>query len=316
MDIGSYDGGFETASPSTPQLEARGQTEARRRRLELDDEFERAGPSANWSLRDFDIGKPLGKGHFGRVYLARVKSPADPFILVLKCLPKDEVISKGVQTQVRREIEIMQQLRHPNIVRLYGWFHDANRIFLMMEFAGHGEVFKHLRKARRFSEKRSSKYIRQIADGLAYLHSKNVIHRDIKPENLLLGMNGEIKIGDFGWSVHAPDEDSQRTLAGTLSYVAPEMILGQPYGRAVDIWALGVLTFEFVCGEEPFGADTTMGTRLVQSRICRCDVRFPFSVSQEAQDFMLKLFRLVPAERLPLHHVPVEPWIEMYHTEP
>lgn len=75
----------------------------------------------------------------------------------------------------------------------------------------------------------------QVAAGLAYLHEHNVIHRDIKPENLLLGMEGEIKIGDFGWSVHSPEE-RQRTIAGTLSYVSPEMIQGQPYGRAVDAW--------------------------------------------------------------------------------
>jgi serine/threonine protein kinase len=89
---------------------------------------------------------------------------------------------------------------------------------MMMEYAGQGEVFKHLAKSGKFSEKRSSrvgsllsdsideKYIRQVAAGLAYLHENNVIHRDIKPENLLLGMEGEIKIGDFGWSVHSPEE--------------------------------------------------------------------------------------------------------------
>ena len=91
---------------------------------------------------------------------------------------------------------------------------------MMMEYAGQGEVFKHLAKAGKFSEKRASRvspvskllnmtnrqYISQVAAGLAYLHEHNVIHRDIKPENLLLGMEGEIKIGDFGWSVHSPEE--------------------------------------------------------------------------------------------------------------
>lgn len=74
----------------------------------------------------------------------------------------------------------------------------------MLEFAGKGELYKQLSKAGSFSEKRSSRYIDQMSDALSYLHSKHVIHRDIKPENLLLGINGELKIGDFGWSVHAP----------------------------------------------------------------------------------------------------------------
>ncbi|ORY33754.1 kinase-like domain-containing protein [Naematelia encephala] len=283
---------------------------------QLNEEFDRVGPSSQWKLSNFDIGRPIGKGHFGRVYLARVRASADPFILVLKCLTKDEMIIKGVQTQVRREIEIMQQLRHPHIVRLYGWFHDENRIFLMMEFAGQGELYNHLARSGRFSEKRASGYIRQVADGLAYLHTKNVIHRDIKPENLLLSLNGDIKIADFGWSVYSPHEDGQRTLAGTLSYVSPEMVLGQPYGRAVDIWALGVLTYELVCGEEPFGADTTYGPRLVQSRICRCDVQFPDFVSDKGRSFISKLLQLRPADRLPLADVPHDTWITQFHPPP
>ncbi|KAK8866047.1 hypothetical protein IAR55_001198 [Kwoniella newhampshirensis] len=202
-----------------------------------------------------------------------------------------------------------ERSRHPNIIRLYGWFHDATRIFLMMEYAGRGELYRQLAKNGRFSERRSGRYVRQVADGLAYLHENQVIHRDIKPENLLIGMNGEIKIGDFGWSVYSPVENSQRTLAGTLSYVAPEMILGQPYGKGVDIWALGVLTFELVCGEEPFGADTTKGPRLVHSRICRCDIRFPDFVSQGARSFILQLLRVKPADRLSLNRVSEEHWI-------
>lgn len=258
-----------------------------------------------WSLKDFDIGRPLGKGHFGKVYLARARE-AESFVLVLKCLEKAEIAAQSVQTQVRREIEIMQQLRHPNIIRLYDWFDDQTRVVLMLEYAGQGEVFKHLRKAGRFSESRSSRYIGQVAAGLAYLHERDIIHRDIKPENLLIGKDGEIKIGDFGWSVHSQADDSQRTIAGTLSYVAPEMILGQAYGRAVDVWALGVLTYEFLTGHEPFDADVP---RLVQSRICRCDVRFPDHVSKESRNFMLLLLQLQPQDRPALSQLRLEPWL-------
>ncbi|WWC86399.1 uncharacterized protein L201_001275 [Kwoniella dendrophila CBS 6074] len=302
-NTGTYDGGFEREIQviCTPERIAQ--------RKQLDYDFESAGPSKHWTLTNFDIGRPLGKGHFGKVYLARVKSKTDPFILVLKCLTKDEVITKEVQTQVRREIEVMQQLRHPNIIRLYGWFHDSTRIFLMLELAGKGELYKQLAKKGRFSERRSSQYVRQVASGLSYLHSSQIIHRDIKPENLLLGMNGEIKIGDFGWSVYSPQENSQRTLAGTLSYVSPEMVLGQPYGKAIDIWALGVLTYELTCGEEPFGADTSHGPRLVHQRICRCDLRFPSFLTTEARTFIQLLLRLNPSERLSLNQVDQQPWI-------
>ncbi|KAL1407950.1 spindle assembly checkpoint kinase [Vanrija albida] len=258
-------------------------------------------------LRDFEIGRPLGKGHFGKVYLAKHRSQG--FIVALKCLERAAVEGDAaVERQVMREIEIMSELRHPNIIRLYDYFSDDKHLYLMMEFAGQGELYKQLAKRGRFSERRAAKIVAQVADGLAYLHAKNVIHRDIKPENLLVGMDGEVKIGDFGWSVYSP-HGSQRTLCGTLSYVSPEMVLGQPHGRAIDIWALGVLTYELVVGREPFEADTRGGPRLVHMRICKCDVRFPGHVSPEAQDFVMALLRLKPDDRMPLDRVPSHAWI-------
>jgi serine/threonine protein kinase len=121
------------------------------------------------------------------------------------------------------------------VIRLYDFFSDESRLYLMMEYAGKGEMFGQLAKRGKFSDRRSAIYTLQVAEGLEYLHLKNVIHRDIKPENLLIGMNGQIKIGDFGWSVHSPSE-RQNTMCGTLSYVSPEQILDQPHGKAVDIW--------------------------------------------------------------------------------
>jgi serine/threonine protein kinase len=182
-----------------------------------------------------------------------VRTKDEPkFILALKCLHKDEIVKNHVEKQVRREIEIQQNLRHPNVLRLYGYFHDAKRVFLMVEFAAQGELYKQLNKRPyHFSEARSARYIDQMADGLAYLHAKHVIHRDIKPENILLGVNGELKIADFGWSVHAPSLRRQTT-CGTLVYLPPEIVEYRTYDEKVDHWALGVLAFEFLMGKDPF----------------------------------------------------------------
>ncbi|KAL2881360.1 spindle assembly checkpoint kinase [Colletotrichum sp. CLE4] len=254
----------------------------------------------------FEIGRPLGKGKFGRVYLARERTSG--FICALKVLHKNELQQGRVEKQVRREIEIQSNLRHPNILQLYGHFHDSKRVFLILEFAGKGELYKHLRKESRFPEWKSAQYIAQMASALRYLHRKHVIHRDIKPENILMGIHGEIKISDFGWSVHAPN-NRRNTMCGTLDYLPPEMIKpgssDNYYNEKVDLWSLGVLTYEFLVGEAPF-EDTPVMT---QRRIARADMTVPSFVSPEAKDLIKKLLVLDPEKRIPLEQVQTHPWI-------
>lgn len=201
-----------------------------------------------WALEDFEIGRPLGKGKFGNVYLAREKQ--SKFILALKVLFKTQLEKAGVEHQLRREVEIQSHLRHPNILRLYGYFHDATRVYLILEYAPLGAVYRELQKLSKFDEQRTATYITELANALSYCHSKRVIHRDIKPENLLLGSAGELKIADFGWSVHAPSS-RRTTLCGTLDYLPPEMIEGRMHDEKVDLWSLGVLCYEFLVGKPP-----------------------------------------------------------------
>ncbi|KAL4781926.1 kinase-like domain-containing protein [Aspergillus varians] len=254
----------------------------------------------------FEIGKPLGKGKFGRVYLAKERSSG--FVCALKVLHKSELQQGGVQKQVRREIEIQSNLRHPNVLRLYGHFQDSKRIFLILEFAGRGELYKHLRKEHRFPEWKAAHYIAQMASALKYLHKKHVMHRDIKPENILVGIHGEIKISDFGWSVHAPNNRRQ-TMCGTLDYLPPEMLNSNPqgnfYSEKVDLWSLGVLTYEFLVGEAPF-EDTPVMT---QRRIQRGDMQVPSFVSSEARDLIKRLLVLDPEKRISLDEIQKHPWI-------
>lgn len=313
VDLGRYDGGLE-------RDEARG----RRGTMQFDplilssaDTGKTHPPTRVWSLNDFEMGRPLGKGKFGRVYMVRTRGgPNKGYIIALKCMYKNELVENKVEKQLRREIEIQMNLRHPHILRLHGYFHDEGRVFLMLEFAGRGELYKLMNKLpdRRFEEKVAatvstthcavlsiaksqrthnvafvslgliSQYIAQMADALSYLHSKHVIHRDIKPENLLLGIKGDLKIGDFGWSVHAPGNRRQ-TLCGTLDYLPPEMVNGEQHDKAVDLWALGVLCFEFLEGVPPFEEleNAPAGT---YRRINNIDFKIPRHFSPEAADLV------------------------------
>lgn len=133
------------------------------------------GNKKNWSLVNFDIGRPLGRGKFGNVYLAREKETK--FVIALKVLFKKQIATQQIEHQVRREIEIQSHLRHQNILRMYGFFHDDQRIYLILEYASGGTLFEVLKRETRFEEKKSAKYISCLVSALAYLHGRNVIHR-------------------------------------------------------------------------------------------------------------------------------------------
>jgi aurora kinase, other len=127
-----------------------------------------------------------------------------------------------------------------------------------------------------------------MASALRYLHRKHVIHRDIKPENILVGIHGEIKISDFGWSVHA-SSSRRKTYCGSLDYLPPEMIVPRnsdnSYDEKVDLWSLVVLTYEFLVGQAPFEDTPVMTTR----RIARGDMKVPSFISAEAKDLIKRV---------------------------
>ena len=132
-----------------------------------------------------------------------------------------------------------------------------------------------------------------------------MIHRDIKPENLLIGQRGDIKIADFGWSVHAPTS-RRTTLCGTLDYLPPEMVEAREHAHSADVWSLGVLCYEFLVGSPPFEAD---GYRATYRRISNVDLRFPPIVSPGARDLISRLLVKEQARRMKLVDVPKHPWI-------
>merc|ERR1719507_34423 len=268
-------------------------------------EYPKGGVSNRWTLEDFDIGRPLGKGKFGNVYLAREKK--SKYIVALKVLFKSQLQKAQVEHQLRREIEIQSHLRHKNVLRMFGYFYDETRVYLILEYAPRGEMYKALQKQPdgHFDEASTATYVGQLADALNYCHSKKVIHRDIKPENLLLDLTGNIKIADFGWSVHAPSS-RRATMCGTLDYLPPEMVEGEYHDEKVDLWALGVLCYEFLGGRPPFETDNHQET---YKRILTVDIRWPHHFSEGARDLISKLLRRKPNDRLLLTKVLEHPWI-------
>ncbi|KAI3918176.1 hypothetical protein MKX01_041496 [Papaver californicum] len=222
----------------------------------------------DWGLKDFDIGKPLGKGKFGRVYMAREKK--HQYVCALKVLYRCQVEKYNLLPQLKREMEIQNTLDHPNILSLYGWFGDDERIFLILEYAAKGELYGLLRKTGHLTERQAATYIASLAKALAYCHKKNIIHRDIKPENLLLDHESNKK---------------RHTMCGTLDYLAPEMVEDKGHDYSVDTWTMGILCYEFLFGVPPFEAEKQNEKF---KRIMKLDYSFPPTphVSVEAKNLV------------------------------
>ncbi|KAI8379525.1 kinase-like domain-containing protein [Radiomyces spectabilis] len=240
--------------------------------------------SKEWTVADFDVGEHLGTGKFGTVYVAREKK--SQHIVALKILKKEEIEKAKVIRFVKREIEIQSHLNHPNILRLYGYFHDRDHVYIVLEYAAEGELYTKLQKRGRFTEPTAAKYIAQITNALRYLHSLGVIHRDLKPENVLIGRDGQVKLADYGWSVHDP-APRRRTFCGTLDYLPPEMIENKLHTEKVDVWALGVLCYELLVGSPPF--EDLAGYVETYNRIIRASYTLPDDLSLMAKNFIAKV---------------------------
>ncbi|GMT18317.1 hypothetical protein PFISCL1PPCAC_9614 [Pristionchus fissidentatus] len=262
---------------------------------------------SRFALDEFDIGRPLGRGKFGNVYLAREKS--HKFVVALKVMLKAQISRQYVQHQLKREIEIQLHLCHPNILRCFGYFHDECRIYMVLEFAEKGELFTLLRKKEKLTEEETAKYIGQVSDALAYCHDKNVWHRDIKPENILIDGLDNLKLADFGWSVHDKTRENRSTVCGTLDYLPPEMIISNTCSTTVDNWAVGVLMFECLVGRPPFEGPSQKSTL---DRIKLCQFNVPLHFSEEAKTLLAKLITLDYVNRAPMASVAVDPWVKQF----
>jgi hypothetical protein len=264
------------------------------------------------SLDDITLGKRLGDGAYGVVCLAETRRTG--FVFALKVVSKQQLIQGRLEHQLLREIDIQSSCQHVNTLRLYNFFHDENSVYLMLEMAPGGSLYKLLEKLKRFSEPRSASYFKQIVEAIRYCHSKHIIHRDLKPDNILIGLNDTLKIADFGWSVHAPASSRRTTVCGTLDYLPPEMCdknNKRGYHSKVDVWSLGVILYEFLAGvgETPFYDESSPGTK---NNIMSKPLEFPLEFPSGAQNLVSGLLKKEPSERLPLEQVLEDPWLTSY----
>uniref|UniRef100_A0A3B5MVK8 Protein kinase X-linked n=1 Tax=Xiphophorus couchianus TaxID=32473 RepID=A0A3B5MVK8_9TELE len=182
----------------------------------------------------------VGTGTFGRVFL--VKDKKSKAFFALKQMKISDVIRLKQEQHVHNEKEVLTEISHPFLIRLFWTHHDDRFLYMLMDYVPGGELFSYLRSRGRFSNATGLFYTSEIVCAIEYLHSKEIVYRDLKPENILLDSEGHIRLTDFGFA------KKTWTLCGTPEYLAPEVIQSKGHGRAVDWWALGILVFEMLKG--------------------------------------------------------------------
>lgn len=249
------------------------------------------------TAQDFEPLRCLGKGTFGTVLL--VKQRATGRLYAQKQFRKASLtVHKRLVEQTKTERSILESVnRHPFVVKLYYAFQDHEKLYLILEYAQGGELFTHLAQERMFSEDVASFYMAEMVLALGHLHQNlGVIYRDLKPENCLLDAEGHLLLTDFGLSkVAVDDNDKCNSMLGTVEYMAPEVILGQKYGMAVDWWSFGALGFDLLTGAPPFPGNNHAK---IQENIVKKKLVMPYFLGPDAKDLLTRLLRKEPNKRL------------------
>lgn len=216
---------------------------------------------------------------------------------------------------IKQEVDIMRKLQHRNIVKFFDFFDEDGEMYVVLEYLKGGELFTRLQRKEVYSEKDARDLVFILLNALKHMHDLDIVHRDLKPENLLLtcdSNDADVKIADFGFAAYAPTPILTET-CGTPAYVAPEVLSAVPYGKAADMWSLGVITYILLGGYAPFdgGKDTGMTSLFKQIKAARYKFHDEYwcDVSATAKDFIRHLLVVDPQHRLTANQAMSHPWL-------
>jgi len=263
----------------------------------------------------YTVGEELGRGAFSVVKKAKHKKTGQH--VAVKIIEK-KFVEKQDLMLLAREIEIMKRVSHPNVLKLFEVFETDETISLVMELVTGGELFYKIVEKGNYSEKEAANIVKQMIQGVEYLHGEGICHRDLKPENLLCSGEEDqgykpfrVVIADFGLSKAFNSGESLETSCGTPDYVAPEVITAEgQYDKSVDMWSAGVITYVLLCGFSPFLSSTQHG---LFDKIVKCEYDFPdpewTNISDSAKDFIRRLLIKEPRDRYTASQCLKHPWL-------
>ncbi|XP_055305108.1 calcium/calmodulin-dependent protein kinase type II alpha chain-like [Sitodiplosis mosellana] len=260
---------------------------------------------------NYDIKEELGKGAFSIVKRCVQKSTGLEF--AAKIINTKKLTTRDFQ-KLEREARICRKLQHPNIVRLHDSIQEENFHYLVFDLVTGGELFEDIVAREFYSEADASHCIQQILESVNHCHTNGVVHRDLKPENLLLASKlkgAAVKLADFGLAIEVMgDQQAWFGFAGTPGYLSPEVLKKEPYGRAVDIWACGVILYILLVGYPPFW-DEDQHRLYSQIKAGAYDYPSPEwdTVTPEAKNLINQMLTVNPFKRITAAEALKHPWI-------
>ncbi|KAM9281332.1 serine/threonine-protein kinase ULK1 isoform 1-T1 [Morus bassanus] len=246
----------------------------------------------------------IGHGAFAVVFKGRHKEKPELEVAV-KCINKKNLAKS--QTLLGKEIKILKELKHENIVALYDFQEMANSVYLVMEYCNGGDLADYLHTMRTLSEDTIRLFLQQIAGAMKMLHSKGIIHRDLKPQNILLSYAGgrksnpnniRIKIADFGFARYLQNNMMAATLCGSPMYMAPEVIMSQHYDAKADLWSIGTIIYQCLTGKAPFQASSPQDLRLFYEKNKMLMPNIPRETSSHLRQLLLGLLQRNHKDRM------------------
>ncbi|KAL7814040.1 serine threonine protein kinase SNF1 [Trichoderma gracile] len=251
----------------------------------------------------YTVVRTLGEGSFGKVRLAIHNGTGQK--VALKIITRKKLISRDMAGRVEREIEYLQLLRHPHIIKLYTVIKTPSEIIMVLEYAG-GELFDYIVQNGRMKEAEARRFFQQMICAVEYCHRHKIVHRDLKPENLLLDENLNVKIADFGLSNIMTDGNFLKTSCGSPNYAAPEVIGGKLYaGSEVDVWSCGVILYVLLVGRLPFDDEHIPS---LFAKIARGTYSMPQWMPPGAAALIKGMLVVNPVQRMTIDEIRADPW--------
>jgi calcium/calmodulin-dependent protein kinase I len=275
------------------------------------------GDGAQQFWQQYTLKKKLGAGRYSVVRLVVHKATNKEY--AVKCI-KDSDLDKEDKKALESEVQILNEMKHPNIMGLKEYRAETDNSgrkthFLVSEACIGGELSDRIRDKDFYSDNEAREIIKLLLVAIKYIHDKGVVHRDLKTDNLLLASRSDdtnIKIADFGFATKLEGNSNSKlsTACGTPGYIAPEILEGRPYGKEVDIWSLGVITYIVLCGYPPFHHENHGQLfNMIKKGSYEFDSPFWDEVSEDAKDFIRKMLVLDPKERESADHLLQHKWI-------